>query len=404
MTKSFSWERGPFEQCPRCRQQTFGLLSAGGDGMTLRCTACRYSLCEVLPEVDKATIYLDQFIFSAIFKIKAGGRAPLGHQNFYEELIPLLKRVVLLQQVVCPNSDLHSKETIVFHDPKGLRNAYEDIGGDITLRDSDDIERDQIFAFARAFREGNEPILKFTPDAIIRGERNDWLPDMRISANADYTQFAKGIRRERDKGFEALEEVFNTWRKEKPHFRELLRRESQFGKHRRNALEKICEHISNLLTTDDYTSLINAVHHPVWLEFTMLRDYLKGNCSEEEATRRVYDFWEWPRLSEMPTNRISAYLFAALGRRVTTGQLKFTRGITTDFKAIATYAPYVDAMFVDRECAQFLNEGELRKNLHYRARIFSYANKEAFLSYLHDIEAQTTSEVRRLADRIYGID
>jgi hypothetical protein len=85
------------------------------------------------------------------------------------------------------------------------------------------------------------------------------------------------------------------------------------------------------------------------------------------------------------------------------GQRKFTREIITDFKAIAAYAPYVDAMFVDRECALLLGEGKLRRHLQYRARIYSYANKDSFLAYLRELEAQATAEVRDYAERIYGI-
>lgn len=77
MAKTFTWERGPFSQCPNCQQETFGFLGAGGDAMTMRCTACRYSHSEVLPELDKKLIYLDQFAFSALFQIESKGR-PLG--------------------------------------------------------------------------------------------------------------------------------------------------------------------------------------------------------------------------------------------------------------------------------------------------------------------------------------
>ena len=75
----------------------------------------------------------------------------------------------------------------------------------------------------------------------------------------------------------------------------------------------------------------------------------------------------------------------------------------TDIEAIAAYAPYVDAMFIDRECAILLGEGELCRDLHYRARIYSYANKDAFLAYLRELEAQATAKVRGYAERIYGI-
>lgn len=403
MGKSFIWERGPFEQCPRCHELTLGLLSAGRNVMTLRCTGCRYTHNEILPGVDKATIYLDQFMFSAIFKIKAGGQAPRGHQNFYDELVPLLRRVVLLQQALLPHSDLHSNETIVFRDPRGLRDAYEHIGGDASLSDTRDIEMKQIFAFARAFRDGGEPLLQLTPDEVLREPRNDWLPDMRIGVNADYSQFADGIRRERDKGFDALSNLVAAWAEEKPTFRVLLRREEQFGKHRRAALATVMQRMASAEIDGNGMELFYAALEPVLREFLMLWDFFGEGISDHETMRLIGEFWDWPRLNEMPFSRLLSYLLAAFGRRVSMGQRKFTRGIMTDFQAIAAYAPYVDAMFIDRECALLLGEGELLRELNYRARIFSYANKDEFLAYLRQLEAQATAEVRDYAERIYGI-
>ena len=46
--------------------------------------------------------------------------------------------------------------------------------------------------------------------------------------------------------------------------------------------------------------------------------------------------------------------------RVAGGQRRVTRGFMNDVRAISTYAPYVDAMFIDRECADLLGEGRLR--------------------------------------------
>ena len=246
-------------------------------------------------------------------------------------------------------------------------------------------------------------MLTLTPDEILRGTRNEWLPDLRISVNTDYSQFAEGIRRERDNGFAALSEVVEAWAEEKPPFQEQLRRESQFGVHRRTALAAIIQRVVNASPGGDGMDVLYAAREPVWREFRMLRDLLGEGASNEDALQRVGAFWDWPRLHEMPFNRISAYMFAAFARRVTMGQRKFTRGLMTDFQAVAACAPYVDAMFIDREYALLLGEGELRRDLKYRARIYSYANTDAFLAYLRGLEARATVEVCGYAERIYGI-
>jgi hypothetical protein len=403
MARGFTWERGPFEICPLCRQQTFGFLSAGRNAMTFRCTNCGYPHNEVLPEVSKATIYLDQFVFSNIFKLKGGGQAPLGQHTFYEQLVPLLRRIVLLQQALLPHSDIHLAETIVFGEPQALREAYEDIGGDASLKNSREIELNQVFAYAKVFRDGTDLDLCLEPDEILECRRNDWLPDMRIGIEMDYSQFAEGIRYNRDQGFAALKEVVATWATEKPSFRELLRREMNFGAHRRSALARVVQRFARASAEGDGMDLMNAALEPVWREFQMLKNFLRQDGSEQDAVVRVGEFWDWSGINEMPYNRISAYLFAAFGRRVAMGQRKFTPGLMNDFQSIAAYAPYVDAMFVDRECASLLNEGDLIRGLQYRARIFSYANADSFLDYLRELEAQATPEVRTYANRIYGV-
>ncbi|MGZ5793194.1 MAG: hypothetical protein ACXWI4_01395 [Croceibacterium sp.] len=69
------WERGPFEQCPMCgNEQSFGILSAGGKTLTRRCKECRFSEQINLPTLEKKVIYLDQFAFSELFKLKSGKR------------------------------------------------------------------------------------------------------------------------------------------------------------------------------------------------------------------------------------------------------------------------------------------------------------------------------------------
>src|SRR4051812_37532016 len=138
MTKRFTWERAPFGKCPACRRDTFGVLSAGGDHVTLRCTECGHSLSQALPQVDKAVIYVDQSIFSLLFRVEGGGRLPQGHEEFARELYERIRRVILLQQVVLPHSDVHHDETTVFHSANELRAAYERIGGDARLKNTRD--------------------------------------------------------------------------------------------------------------------------------------------------------------------------------------------------------------------------------------------------------------------------
>ncbi len=131
--------------------------------------------------------------------------------------------------------------------------------------------------------------------------------------------------------------------------------------------------------------------------------FINAWIPEANVGQEVLRFWNWDRNLEQPHHRISAYMFAAIGRRVVNGQRRINQGMMNDVRAIATYAPYVDAMFVDRECAALLAELPLAQDLNYKAHIFSLTDGQAFLNYLAEIEAATPPEVREQTARIYGV-
>ena len=116
-------------------------------------------------------------------------------------------------------------------------------------------------------------------------------------------------------------------------------------------------------------------------------------------------FWHWEGQREIPYQKISSYLFAAVAKRVVMGEKKIVdRGLMNDVRTISTYAPYVDALFIDKRCAAILKEEPLRTELDYKARVLSMSNTDEFLGYLREIESQTPDEVREYAAMIYGID
>ena len=146
----FKWERAPWSRCPSCGANEFGFLSGGDDTIAWRCSRCRYREDEPLPEVDKKVIYIDQFVFSELFKLKAGTRREDKLTPFWQEVDAILHRVVHLQQAVLPHSNIHQAETIVSAWPSELREYYEAIGGDIRFEDTSDVQMREITEFAAA--------------------------------------------------------------------------------------------------------------------------------------------------------------------------------------------------------------------------------------------------------------
>src|SRR5260370_17001058 len=105
--------RPPFVRCPRCAQETFGILTIQGLNYFKRCRACFHSQMFRLPSLTKKVIYLDQFALSNIMKAlnpdtKAYKR---GIDPFWIMLFKKLDNLFKLQLIVCPNSSVHEKET-----------------------------------------------------------------------------------------------------------------------------------------------------------------------------------------------------------------------------------------------------------------------------------------------------
>ena len=122
---------------------------------------------------------------------------------------------------------------------------------------------------------------------------------------------------------------------------------------------------------------------------------------DAELTARVRAFWDWDGNKEQPNGKILAYMLAALADHFAHGRKKKpSAGFLNDVSAIASYAPYVDAMFVDIECAQLLQGKRCLEALKYRAKIFSLNSGEQFLAYLQAIIDETPDDVRRYASII----
>lgn len=123
-----------FRKCPKCKKDAFGTLSVGGTVVEKRCAECRYSHGEILPELDKRVVYLDQFAVSELYKTKTR-RPGAPSEQFWQDCYALANRAYLRQQVIFPVSNLHSDETIVFHSPEELRLAHEMFSGERRVMD-----------------------------------------------------------------------------------------------------------------------------------------------------------------------------------------------------------------------------------------------------------------------------
>jgi hypothetical protein len=402
------FELPPFTKCPVCKNETFGTLSVDGDSVTKRCKTCRYSHTEILPALDKKVVYLDQFVVSELYKTKSSTRRPgAPSEKFWQECYELANLAYLRQQVIFPASNLHSDETIVWHSPGELRLAHEMLSGDISFEPTHDIATQQEWEFARAYITGEKaPSISFDVDEVLSGERNVWLPIFHIDVNADYSIFAPGIRRDRATAEASLQELANGWTRNKPTFSQILKLElSSYGSAMRQALRDQAAKMQAAMASNDPSSVLE-LRFGLMNRYEQIAEMFERNgVPKQDAFKEVGKFLDWTENQKQPAHRMFAYLIAALGWRISSGQRQEMKAsVLNDFTAISTYAPYIDAMFVDRQCANLLKQGRLRSELIYKARVFSMGDPQEFLDYLKGLCDSAPGEIRQLAHKLYRVE
>ena len=365
-------------------------------------------MSDELPSLDKKVVYLDQLAISEIFKTKTKARRRVTNkEEFWEHVEREAHRAYLLQQVIFPTSSIHWNETVVSPFPKELSLAHELLSGDTSFFSIEEVNVRQVREFAKAYLEKQRaPVVPFDVDQILRGHRNDWLPKLHITVETDFSMFSDRVRANRDAAAARFGSLAQNWICNKPTFAEVLATELRsYGSSNRSALWYAADRAEKAIQSSNSSDFLDWLSHPIMDQFQVLKAYFESSgVDSKNSSAEVFRFWEWNGTEHIPTHRISSYLFAALARKLVAGQKRLpSRGVFNDINAIATYGPYVDAMFVDNECAQILSEQPLSTEVKLKATIFSAKSGDAFLGYLKELQNRASPEVHTLANEIYGL-
>lgn len=396
------FELGPFIKCPACeRPEAFGRLQIAEQECVRQCKLCRHRETVMLPKLNKMVVYIDQFAISNIFKVHKG----ISFENnyaYWKELTAQVYRAYLLQQVIFPASNVHMNETIVSKFPKELRLAHEMLSGDIQFIDTDAIEIKQSMDAFKCFIFNSPHELDLAVDNILDGQRNSWLPDLHITTNIDYSPFAGGLREDRARTNGSFSELINWWRTTKPSFATVFSNELSNGK--RIALEQTARELNHCLESVDIEKAMGLMARLIMREFQIMKEILiRSGASEGNYYLKILEFWNSEFYQNLPTPRLSAYLFAALSRKILAGKKECKESFFNDVKAISSYSPFVDAIFVDRECAGLLAERQTEHQVNFRARVFSLRNGQEFIDFFKQLADRAPDNVKKFAAEFYGV-
>ena len=316
--------------------------------------------------LNKKVIYLDQFVISNIVKFLDGStdnRIDGFWGNIYHKLHYLVKYL----KIICPVSEIHGKETILIRD-EDKQCKMEKLLTSLSLGvylSSKHIKNMQLFEGALNWINKKSFSMNLDRNFIFENKINSW--DYQEINEVKFTDDHTVIdEMEKDKKAfgDNLRSRWSEWKRKKITFKNQLKIELE-------AYKKVHLHLEN---SKDFEEIKDA--------FRLI------GLSNSESDLKAVEFLNSSEIKEIPFCKIEPYLWAALAHQAgTTTKSSPNFSIFYDFRVLSRFAPYCDAIFVDKECYELTKFKEVQKVFRdYSIEIFSLNAKDDFISYLEEIE------------------
>ena len=408
---------GPYVTCPKCGENTFGVLMICARHYCRRCSSCFWPKGSEsggsypLPELRKNIIYLDQCAISDM--MKAINPKTKAHQNgrvapFWRQLFEKLDSLSKLQLIICPDSDFHKHESLLSPFYKALHNMYEHLSHGISFYDHKTIHRFQIMRQLRIWLKDKKD-KELNVDDIVHGELHSWQERFRITVgNSSWPALIDELRTNRDKVEDYLLPIFQRWQRETD--KDFDYWFQQEIKSNAGVLVELYEKQLKEFAMVAYglkPLVLGAVMpNMATITFQGINDVLeKHDIPKDQLNSQLGEFLRSETFEETPYMRISSMLYAAMARKAASGRKKPpSKGFKNDVDIVSTLLPYCDVMFVDNEIRAFLSERPLCEKLKYKTQIFSFSNKEKFLECLDGIKDAASKRHLDKVKEVYGED
>ena len=409
----------PYIKCPKCGKNSFGVLLILDDHYLRRCKECAYPHPTrgepderfPLPKLNKKVIYLDQFAISQMMKIlNPQVKAHTKVDKFWKALFERLDTLCKMQLIVCPDSSFHVDESLLSPYYRPLKRMYELFSHGVTFHNPNSIEMKQLYEHALNWANGNKDAKStLNINSVIHGKINNWQGRFIITGNIHYpSNLVEDIRKTRKEISKNLLEIFKRWQSESGKSFEYWYEEevSTLG---RLILEKYNQYIMELRKDPSKRPLlaIDRLFRSKYVNMyeTVVSAFIKAGIAEKDIESRSIKYLSSPCLKEIPFNKISSMLFAAVARKAAAGMKKPPNiGLNYDIHILSTILPYCDAMLIDNECRSYLEENPLCDEIDYGTNIFSQNNKDELIEYLDEIKNHVSQEHLEKVVEVYGED
>lgn len=378
--------------CPKCgSRDSFGNVSVG-HSLLRGCTHCDYESRVWLPPIHKKVVYLDQFFFSGAMR---------GRDKRFAEAARLVKRMCGLQLLVAPYSSVHEDESRLWRGHSGMTSSQLMDFIKATARGAEfkkayAVERKQICrAWESYLKDESHSAVLVGSDAISGSNITEWDDYFRIDVGG-YDRDIDKARQLKTETTDALLDAIEKWRASTMTFDDAVALEI------RDAGDQYLNTYLRMVSRyaiGDVSAALDSPMSATVVEHMM--HWLPDDQDFKLRIERCIAFFRSKHFSEVPHEWLWSHMFATFKEMVKRGAFvnrenarKRLNGLFGDLKHICFFAPYCDAVVIDKFMADLVCRPTVDIEQQYDVKVFSLNNFDAFLEWLQDLETNMSQEHR----------
>ncbi len=412
LIKAFT--KAPYVQCPVCGEKdSCGTCVIAARSFSRRCFKCgKNSDGGKLPELDKKIIYLDQCALGLIlralmYKQDATGVDP-AQVPILEKFLKAFEKLDLLnkkQQLLCPSSDFHFKETALMPEERAaaLRKVNVLLASASNFQDSQRMIVNQVLPHFHAWLQGQKHSFKVSKTEAVSSRIDDWGMWINVTVKHKVTaQDVQNLHDEKATNHAGLDSLFPKWqshgRNNHEYFRTMeLRALGSFLTTLALSKGQMPPEPSSMLEI-----LLRSIFFPYDLhQFAevLFKICEKYGVPEAERKERIESYFSSGVISEVPFFGIASALTALVAQRAAENAgMKPDGNDVVDILFMSLFLPYTDAVLMEKKWHRDL----LTLGLTHKAQVFSITNIEDFFVYLDAIEAAIPPGTLDKVREVYG--
>ena len=267
------------------------------------------------------------------------------------------------------------------------------------------VEHSQIHKAWETFLKGRPHKYLVENKDVIRGRTLDkWDDYFRIDVGG-YARDVELNRRLKSESVDELVKVLDKWQDSSESFDEAVALEI------RDAGKQYVSTYLTMLNRYAHGDVAAAVDSPmVATVVEQMIHWLPKDQPLPERIGRCIEFFQSPHFSEVPHQWLSSHMFATMKAMVKRGTFasceearKRLNGVFEDIQHISLYAPYCDAIVIDKFMADLVCRPTVGLQQRYRAEVFSLSNWDTLLAWLDRLETDISEGHRRGVAAAYPV-